>query len=153
MDEIAENGQGVATGLRPIVEARTSGVSDEEDLVESVMGAATVRRLRELVGHREDAIVDVGMMDGDLLWISEPGSKAMFGRDLTELQGRSRFDYIHPDDLAAYRRKHQRAENGDTVRYTVRVSTADGDWRKLSAVMWQVETDRGPVIVSVSAPE
>lgn len=118
--------------------------------IDSILGTNAVSRLRALIGDRSDAVVAVGTADGELLWASEVGSRWMFGRDLGDFQGTSRFDYVHPDDLAGYRQKHQRALQGETVTYSVRASTADGEWTEVSGTMWRAHADTEPVIVAVT---
>lgn len=118
--------------------------------IDTVLGMKAVSRLRELVEERCDAIVAVGASNGELLWVSEPGARWMFGRTLSDFQGNSRFDFVHPDDVADCRRKHQRALEGQTVRHTVRALTANGGWQRVATVMWRVEAPSSPLIVSVT---
>lgn len=120
--------------------------------IDTVLEVPTVRRLREVVGRRQDAVVALGTTDGALVWVSRPGAEWVFGRSPADVEGTSRFDYIHPLDLAAYRRKHDLAVQGKTVRYSVRASTADGDWQRVNALMWLVHTEAEPLLVSVSVP-
>lgn len=118
--------------------------------IDAALETPSVRRLRELMEDRSDALVSLATQDGELLWASELGSKRVFGRDLDDFTGTSRFDYIHPDDLPSHRKQHERALRGDTVRATVRAATADGDWTRVTVLMWQVTTELGPLVLSLT---
>lgn len=120
--------------------------------IDTILGLTAVQRLRELVGDRTDVIVAVDSPEGELQWVSEPGARWMFGRTLSDFKGTSRFDYVHPDDAHTCRRKYEQALAGETVRYSVRAMTAEGDWREMSTVMWQVQGESEPLIVSITVP-
>lgn len=119
------------------------------DELEEILGVAAVQRLRDVVGGRSDAVVAVGTPSGDLLWASGPGSKALFGREPEDFEG-SRFEFIHPDDVAAVKQQHERVVGGATVRYAFRGKIVEGGWREASTVAWPVESEAGQLIVSIT---
>lgn len=135
---------------------RSTGPHDEsshvgDDQLTDVLDEASVRRIRDLLQDRDDAIVTIADPDGHFLWVSEPGSLGMFGRRPHEVSG-TRFDYTHPEDRSRLRRQLRLAMLGDTVRYTVRGAAADGDWRTVMSVAWAVEGPWGTAIVAITTP-
>lgn len=120
--------------------------------IQAALETPSVRRLRELMEDRTDTLVSLATQDGELLWASESGSKHVFGRDLDDFQGTNRFDYIHPDDLPQHVKHLERALQDETVRDTVRAKTADGGWKRTTALMWLVHTEQGPLVLTVTVP-
>lgn len=121
------------------------------DPIEDVVSTASVREVRRLLEGMPDAVVTVGDPDGRIRWVSRPGTQESFGRDPSEIIGRSRFDYVHPDDRARARRAHARAAAGETVRYAFRGRTAGGTWVPAMTVAWSETVDRAALVVSITA--
>lgn len=106
-----------------------------------------VRRVRELLADRPDAVVSLLDADGRMLWLSEPGSRGMFGRTPDAVEGQTALDYIHPDDRHRTRDHYAKALAGDTVRWSARALDAEGRWRAVTTVAWGVGPD---VMVAIS---
>lgn len=122
-----------------------------DDQLTDVLDEASVRRIRDLLQDRDDAIVTIADPDGHFLWVSEPGSLGMFGRRPDEVDG-TRFDYMHPEDRSRARHQQRLAMHGATVRYTVRGMAADGGWRTVTSVAWTVGGPWGTAIVVITTP-
>ena len=122
-----------------------------DEQLEDVLDEGSVRRIRDLLQDRDDAIVTIADPDGHFLWVSAPGSLGVFGRRPEEVSG-TRFDYTHPEDRARLRRQLRLAMLVDTARYTVRGAAADGDWRTVTSVTWAVEGPWGTALVSITTP-
>lgn len=120
--------------------------------IEAVLGEATVARLHRAIGDRTDAVVAVATPDGCILWASEPGSAAIFGRQQGDFAGRTQFDYLHPEDHAIFRANLARAARGGTVRCRVRAMTADGSWLHVAGVAWGVGSGDDRLIVWITVP-
>jgi PAS domain S-box-containing protein len=125
---------------------------DEHSLHE-MLDEGAVRRVLRMVGSRTDVVVTIGDAAGHLLWASTPGSEGMFGRRPEQFTGHTRFDYVHPDDEAQARRQYARALDGETVRYTIRVRTADERWRRVTSVAWAVGSAAEPLVVTITTFE
>lgn len=121
--------------------------------IEEVLGIAAVRRIRELLEERPDAVVTVSDPSGEIVWASELGSRELFGREVAEVEGRSRFDYVHPHDAASVQRAYEQAVQGETVQYAFRAAVSDGEWKPVSTVAWSVMGPSGPLIVAVTVPQ
>ncbi len=125
----------------------------DETPLDDVLDDAVVRRVREALADRPDAIVTLGDPQGRLRWASAPGSEGMFGRTPPEVEGHNRWDYIHPDDVARARRGYARALEGETVRYTIRGRAADGSWVTVTSVAWAVSSPWGPAVLAITTAE
>lgn len=120
--------------------------------ITEVLHRPVIERLREVLAERQDVVVTVGDMDGCLLWGSRAGSETMFRRLPEAYLGRSRFDYIHPGDVAHVRRLFAQAVDGETSQYTCRAVTAEGDWRLITSLLWRADGPSGPVMVAITVP-
>ena len=120
--------------------------------VQEILGQGAVRRLRQLLERRADAIVAIGTPSGVVVWASEQGSNELFGRELADFERHNWFGYVHPEDLASVRGKHERAVRGETVQYSCRYRTSNGDWHRVSTVAWPVQAGDEQLIVSVTVP-
>ena len=120
--------------------------------IHDVLGDATIARLHDLIGDRSDAIVGVATPEAEMVWASAPGSAGLFGRQQTDFERHSQYEYLHPDDHELFRRRMDDAKRGETVRYVVRAQAVDGSWVRTSCVAWAVMTDAGQRIVSIAVP-
>ena len=118
-----------------------------------MLATDAVRRVRAVLAERPDAIVTLGDTAGHLLWASAPGTEGLFGRAPESIQGNTRFDYVHPDDVGRARRAFTRALEGETVRYQLRARTADGAWRHVTSVSWCVDGPWGQGVVTITTSD
>ena len=118
--------------------------------LQDLLDADAVRRVRTMLAERPDAIVALGDRHGRFLWVSEPGSKGMFGRGPVEVTGHSRWDYVHPHDVARAQSGYARALRGESVRYPVRGRAADGSWVACASTAWSVTTPWGPAVLTIT---
>ena len=121
--------------------------------LDELLDDAVVRRVRQLVADRQDVIVTLGDEAGRFRWASEPGSRHLFGRTPADVEGHTRFDYVHPDDEARVRRQHARALQGETVSYTIRARAADDGWVAITSVAWAVRAPWGQAILTITTAD
>jgi PAS domain S-box-containing protein len=82
---------------------------------------------------------------GRLLYVS-PASREVLGFAPEELLGRDAREFLHPDDLAAFRATDFEAvEGGERVDMTSRLRHRDGHWVWVEAVISVLRDDRGRV--------
>lgn len=123
-----------------------------ESDIQDVLSDATIARLHAIIGDRTDAIVGVATPEAEIVWASAPGSAELFGRQQTDFEGHSQFDFVHPDDHDHFRRRFELATRGETIRYVVRARAIDGSWVRVSCIAWAVTTAEGQRIVSITVP-
>ena len=121
--------------------------------LDDVLDDEVVRRVREVLADRPDAIVTLGDAQGRLRWASAPGTQGMFGRTPPQVEGHSRWDFVHPDDVARARRGFARALEGDTVSYTIRARADDGSWVAVTSVAWAVASPWGLAVLAITTAE
>lgn len=126
-------------------------VSEQE--LTQVLDSLAVRRIRDLLDARADAVVTIGDADGHLRWASTPGTRGLFGRSPEDFREHNRFDYVHPDDVERARRHHEAALEGQTTRYSLRVRTADDRWKQVSSVAWAVDAPWGRAVITITTAE
>jgi PAS domain S-box-containing protein len=139
-------------GVRRNVDETTAKTLDE------LVTSSSIDRLREIVRDREDAVVSLLDPDLNLVWVSRPGARAIFGHDPMPFEGRSSFEFIHPDDAERAREALTRAANGETTDYRSRAKApGENDWIPLRTVCWAVDgpgagTDIRVVAVTMPTP-
>ena len=112
----------------------------------------TIRRLRSMLGDRDDVVVTVSDTAGLFLWGTAAGSRGMFDRSPEDYVGVDRFSYLHPEDVDRCRRRFASAVAGDTVSYTARARAEDGSWRTVAVLEWPTDGPAGPVVLTVTLP-
>ncbi|MDX6265601.1 MAG: hypothetical protein QOD70_341, partial [Frankiales bacterium] len=103
--------------------------------------AASVARWRALLVNAAD-LTWTADKAGVLLSVTSAVSPA-FGWQLTELLGRGVFEFVHRQDLAAFRAAWQRVADGEAHRETVdcRIRRADGSWTWVRQTLTDLQSD------------
>lgn len=125
-----------------------------EPELSDLLERADVKRLRELLDGRDDAVLWLASEDGIMRWGSTGGSAAMFGRDPSEYVGDSVFDYIDPrDHETVVGGLMGAARAGDSRTMVYRARAADGSWVEVRTVAWLADgADGDPIVVAISVP-
>jgi PAS domain S-box-containing protein len=126
------------------------GGDTEQDPLHELLSRAEVERLRSILEDREDVVLSLADADFTILWATRPGSKELFGRDDEQYRGLDARQFIHPSDLADWHRAFARALAGATVRWEGRVLREDGEWVRISNLMWRTHT--GGAVIGVTRP-
>ena len=109
-------------------------------------------RYRLIAEHMSD-IICVHAPDGTYTFVS-PSVTNTLGYDCTEMLGKTPYDFIHPDDIAAVLKPyHDAVVRGEASVSTIeiRIRTKDGCWVWLESVITPVLNDRGELIWGLSA--
>ena len=109
-------------------------------------------RYRLIAEHMSD-IICVHAPDGTYTFVS-PSITNTLGYDCTEMLGKTPYDFIHPDDIAAVLKPyHEAVVRGEASVSTleVRNRTKDGRWVWLESVITPVLNDRGELVWGLSA--
>lgn len=92
--------------------------------------AASEQRFRLLAENVADVVVH--MRDGRVAWVS-PALGRVLGWDPEHWAGAAIADFIHPDDLAAYRATEAALQPDATPVLRTRYRTADGEYRTMES--------------------
>jgi diguanylate cyclase (GGDEF)-like protein/PAS domain S-box-containing protein len=123
---------------------RTPGARIDLDHPET----ATFHRL---VAENTTDVVVVTAADGAVRWAS-PSAARVLGWDPSELLGRSLRELVHPVDLQAQIADMQAMREGPgRGRRELRIRTASGDWRWMSAAGQVLTDDEGAVVGGLDA--
>lgn len=106
---------------------------------------------RLLADNATDVIIRTDMITG-IVWVS-PSVAEVLGWRPDELTGRRVSDLMHPDDLAAARRRQREfiASGAAEGRITARFATADGGWRWMSDHGRAIFGDDGSMIGGIDS--
>ena len=128
----------------------TSVVS--RDLTEQVQAqralAKSEERYRLVAENAADVVVQTSP-DGVTTWVS-PSVTGVLGWRPEEIVGRSWFDFIHPEEVAAVRETVARAAAGESVSGRTRLRHADGSYRWVARAWRPITDDAGAVVVLIA---
>ncbi|MEO7911802.1 MAG: PAS domain S-box protein [Roseiflexaceae bacterium] len=105
--------------------------------------------LYRLITENTGDLISVLDQQGETLYAS-PSFQHLLGYDPAALLGTSRFDLVHPDDLASLREEWAKLSTAETIEETLRYRHADGSWRWIEARTTLVARQAGAVVVTVS---
>jgi two-component system NtrC family sensor kinase len=144
--------------ITPVLDAHgalTHFVAIKQDVTERRRAAEALRQseehFRSLIHNARDMIF---VVDADgLMRYASPSMERVLGYRPDELVGRSAFDHIHPDDLAAVLAVNARAkaDPGLTDRVEYRFHHKDGSWRTIEAVGCNLPEEPGIAGIVVNA--
>ncbi|MBW3621414.1 MAG: PAS domain-containing protein [Actinobacteria bacterium] len=106
-----------------------------------------IRRLAELSADRDDFLVSIiEPDDGTVLWVSEPGLRALVGREPQEVIGKPSHTLVARGDVEYWRSTRAEAASGETVVAVREYERPDGRRIRLASTIWRADGNRGPII-------
>ncbi|HVL87282.1 MAG TPA: PAS domain S-box protein, partial [Candidatus Thermoplasmatota archaeon] len=127
-----------------LLEAERQARGRAEEYAQRLQESEDLFRL--LADHTSDLLL---LLDPQgLVFYASPSALRVLGYEADQLLGHDLFAYVHEDDLPASRKAFERATTGETVEFTARIRTADGQHRWIENRGRRIHRRGGPVFVT-----